>query len=248
MRIVLVGYGKMGRAIESLAKTFSNVEIVKIIDQKNCNEIHQLSPQEVDVIVEFTHQEAFLNQLGELLNVGVPIVTGTTGWYDQMEWVKDQVFHRQGTLLYGSNFSVGANLLFLITEALGSYLTRLPETLFDLLIRETHHRMKKDAPSGTAIRLAQLLQNALQRPWTTETTLKNTDHFQVSASRIGMEKGFHEIWLQSEFEELKLSHRVFSRETFAKGALLAASWILELPPGMYEFFTVFKEKLGRMGE
>lgn len=242
MRIALVGYGKMGKAIESLISVSETDEIVYLFDQHNQNELNTIQKDKIDVIIEFTNKDAFLNHISTLLNVGVPIVTGTTGWYEHIEQVKNEVLAKNGTLLYGANFSIGANLLFLLTESMASFLNSLENILFDVLVFEAHHRMKLDAPSGTALRLAQILSEKLERTWTTNTTIKDSDQFHVSVGRIGMEKGYHEVWFQSEFEELRIAHRVFHRNTFAKGALLAARWALHMTPGIYEFYQVFKEK------
>jgi len=223
MKIAIVGYGKMGQLIGQLAEEAGHT-IVATIGSKNREKIAELNPAEVDVAIEFSHPEAALQNYATLLENGIPVVTGTTGWHDKVDVVTDMVTKANGSLFYASNFSIGVNIVF----TLNKLLAKLMEGKIDykLKIKEIHHTTKKDAPSGTAITLAeQIIQNNTSKlDWVNEET-EESDKIPIFSERIADAKGYHEIDYSSDVDTIQLRHNAKSRAGFAKGALLAAEWI-----------------------
>jgi len=226
MKIALFGYGKMGRVIEHSAE-HHGIEVAAIVDPLGGSrgEIGQ-----AEVCIDFTEPAAALGNIGVAAAAGIPIVVGTTGWYDQLVQAT-QIVDQAGTgLVYGSNFSLGVNLMFRLvaraTELFGPFLSS-----YDPFIEEAHHKSKKDAPSGTAIALKQILESELGR--------------QVPATsvRAGYFPGTHKVGFDSEADTLEIKHTARGRAGFAEGALLAAKWVRGRK-GIYEFSQVIDEALG----
>ncbi|MEQ9303785.1 MAG: dihydrodipicolinate reductase C-terminal domain-containing protein, partial [Marinoscillum sp.] len=169
MRIAIIGYGKMGKTIESIARSRGH-EISKIIDQNNTDEIGSISPTNTDVAIEFSQPDSALNNIKTLLGNGVKTVAGTTGWLDHFEEVVDLCKATNGTFLYASNFSIGVNLFFELNEWLAQKMAQLEG--FEAAMEEIHHTEKRDSPSGTAITLAEgiMKQNTRVVKWVNDTS------------------------------------------------------------------------------
>lgn len=225
MRIALIGYGKMGQAIERIAKSKGH-EVPVIIDKDNYDDLQTLTTDKADVVIEFTQPDSAFNNITTCIKNGIPIVSGTTGWLDKRAEVEALCKENEGAFFYASNFSVGVNIFFNINKQLAKIMNNFEE--YDVEMDETHHIHKKDAPSGTAITLAEgILENVARKStWklkddaTTATDLKITDY------RIGEVPGTHTIYYNSEIDSIEIKHTAHSREGFAGGAVLAALWLV----------------------
>lgn len=222
MRILLVGYGKMNRAIERLARERGHVIAGVIEGAQNAGGagITAATAAGADVAVEFTRPEAATANLVRLAEVGVPVVTGTTGWLGELPRVRAAVERTGGALLHSANFSVGVQLFFRTAQELARRFAGRAE--FGGFVTETHHAAKLDAPSGTALRLVDwLAQGDAARTWP------------ITSIRGGHVPGTHAVVLDAPFEQVRLVHEARSREVFAAGALAAAEWL----PGRTGVFT-----------
>ncbi len=224
MQIGLLGYGKMGKAIEALAEP-QGVDIAWKITQDNRDKINTDLLRTADVVIEFTRPEAAFKNVMACLEAGVPVVSGTTGWLEQLAEAENWCRENQGAFLWASNFSVGVNLFF----ALNRYLARLMNSRleYDPAVTEIHHIHKLDAPSGTARTLtSDLLQNLDRKQnWQLHPTPAAANEIPVTAIRENEVPGTHRICWQSPVDEITIEHRAFSRTGFASGALLAANWL-----------------------
>jgi len=217
MKIALLGYGKMGKTIERLAGE-AGYEIVYTSDR----DLVQGTLDEADVAIEFSTPEAAFENIRKCLEAGIPVVSGTTGWLDRYEDVLKLCKDRNGSFIYASNFSIGVNLFFGLNEYLAKQMKQRSE--YDVRISETHHTEKKDAPSGTAITLVEdILETLGYSNWFLEGT--PGDGIPIEAKREGDVKGIHEIEYRSDVDRISIRHEAFSRDGFAKGALLAAEWL-----------------------
>ena len=239
-KISLIGYGKMGKAIEQEALLRDHTISFRI-DVDNAAQIHELAPDNTDVVIEFTHPDSFRPNLDVLLPRQIPIVSGTTGWYDQTDEVRKLVDQHQAGFLYASNFSVGVNILFKLNQQLAKLMNRYPE--YDCFVEEHHHRYKADAPSGTAHTLARDILAALDRKdqIATDALLNRPpqpEELSVGYIRSGGIPGTHRITYTSDIDQVSIEHQAFSRRGFALGAVLAAEWMVG-KTGFYEFSEVF---------
>jgi len=222
MKILLIGYGKMGKAIETIALARGH-EIAGRVDIGTSDTI----TSGADVAIEFTQPESAVSNITRCLEAGLPVVVGTTGWLSHLDKVKNLVARQNGALFYSSNFSLGVNIFFKVNE----YLARLMNTQkgYDLEINETHHTAKKDAPSGTAITLAEGIIRNLG--WKHQWYSDLSDSPDVSADliirshRIDPAPGTHVVNYHSSVDEIEIRHTAHSREGFAHGAVLVAEWI-----------------------
>jgi len=229
MKIALLGYGKMGRLVEEIAlrEGWQVGPKLDIDDNADGVGITKASMSGVDVAVEFSQPSAVLCNIKAAAAAGVSIVVGATGWYDRKEEVEEIVRDSGIGLVYGANFSVGMNLFFEIVANAAQMIGAVPQ--YDAFLSEEHHRAKKDAPSGTALNLLDLM-----RP-----RLKNPD-ISVTCVRAGAIPGTHVIGFDSPADTILLEHRARSRQGFAEGAIMAARWIAG-KKGMYDFRQVFRE-------
>jgi 4-hydroxy-tetrahydrodipicolinate reductase len=232
MKIALVGYGKMGKLVESIAlrEGWEVGPKLDINENTGGSGITRSSMAGVDVAVEFSQPESVLANIEAAARAGVNIVVGTTGWMDQRGKAERIVLDSGIGLVYGANFSVGMNLFFQITENAARMIGMIPQ--YDAYLSEEHHRAKKDAPSGTALNLLDIM-----RPH-----LKNPD-INVACIRAGRIPGTHVIGFDSEADTILLEHRARSRQGFAEGAVLAARWIAG-KKGFHDFRNVFREIVG----
>jgi 4-hydroxy-tetrahydrodipicolinate reductase len=232
MKIALIGYGAMGQLIETLAKKAGD-EIAVVIDEADA----ALSAAElaeklkgVSVAIDFSSGAAVRRNVEACCLAGVAIVEGTTGWNDEIEAVRKLVTEKNGALVFGANFSVGVNLFYQVVSAASELFAGFPE--YEPFIEEQHHSRKKDAPSGTALKLKSLVEEKVKRD------------FSVSSTRAGNIPGTHTVGFDGPADQITLTHTARSREGFAAGALVAAKWIAG-KRGVWEFTQVMDEILNK---
>lgn len=222
MRIAIIGYGKMGKTIESIARSRGH-EISKIIDQNNTDEIGSISPTNTDVAIEFSQPDSALNNIKTLLGNGVKTVAGTTGWLDHYEEVVDLCKATNGTFLYASNFSIGVNLFFELNEWLAQKMAQLEG--FEAAMEEIHHTEKRDSPSGTAITLAEgiMKQNTRVVKWVNDTSLDGST-LGIVSKREPHVPGTHTVGYSTPLETIQITHIAHDRKVFAEGVIKVAEW------------------------
>ena len=240
LRIAIVGYGRMGRAVEAEALGRGH-EIIARIDRDNFDQIKALDPDTVDAVVEFTHPDVAVGVYRELIGLGLPTVTGTTGWYSERDKIKALVGEAGAAFLYASNFSIGVNILFQLNATLARLMNRYPE--YDAYVEEAHHKEKKDGPSGTAIGLAEQLLDGLDRKntWVTDELHHRPPHpeeLSIGYVRAGGIIGRHKVTFTSEIDDISISHVAHNRRGFALGAVIAAEW-MQGKKGFFDFREVF---------
>lgn len=224
MKIALLGYGKMGRTIEELARRAGD-EVVLRIRQDNRAELTADSLRKADVAIEFSRPEAAFHNVEAALQAGVPVVCGTTGWLDQLPEAKRLAEDSGTALFYAANYSIGVNLFFAVNRYLARLMDDQPK--YDVHISEIHHTQKLDSPSGTAIHLAQDILQELQRKTRWEEAEDGpADHLLIHSERIDPTPGTHVVTWGSPEDDIVLQHRAHSRDGFARGALQAARWLV----------------------
>ena len=230
MKIALLGYGKMGKLVEAMALRESWEVGPKLDIDNNAGAagITAASMRGVDVAVDFSQPDAVLLNIEAAARAGVNLVVGTTGWADQRSQVERIVLESGIGLVHAANFSVGMNLFFEIVAHAAKIISKIPQ--YDPYLSEEHHRAKKDAPSGTALNLLELM-----KPYYASTG--------VTSTRAGFIPGNHTIGFDSEADTIILEHRARSRQGLAEGAILAARWVAG-KKGFYDFRDVFREILG----
>jgi len=223
MKIALIGYGKMGQAIEKIALS-ENHEIVLKIDAANLAELTIENLQKADVAIEFTHPESAIANIQTCFKAGIPVVCGTTGWLQHLPQVQTECLQQNGTMLQATNFSIGVNIFFAVNQ----YLAKLmrPRANYDVSITEIHHTAKQDAPSGTAITLAEGIINnhSLKKHWVNAIT-SNTAELQITSERIDPAPGTHMVKYTSVIDDIEIIHTAHNRMGFASGAVAAAAYI-----------------------
>lgn len=224
IRIALLGYGKMGKTIDRLA-TEAGHEVVLRIDKDNTKDLTVDNLQKADVAIEFSQPDSAFENIRTCLESGVPIVAGTTAWLNRLSEAKELVARHQGALFYASNFSIGVNIFFALNRHLARIMNNYPEYQVDM--EEIHHTQKLDAPSGTAITLAEGLIEGLQRKkaWV-EGRPPELHEIPIMSKREGMVPGTHVVNYQSEVDTITIRHEAHSREGFARGAIRAAEWLV----------------------
>ena len=222
MKIALIGYGKMGKTIEQIALQRGH-QIVSIIDINNTADFDSEAFRSADVAIEFTTPATALNNYMRCFAANVPVVSGTTGWLDHLDEVKAKCEQEGKTFFYASNFSVGVNIFFALNRYLAKIMNNFPA--YDVRMTEVHHIHKLDAPSGTAITLAEGILEHIDRKkrWTLETAEQPTD-LPIHAIREGEVPGIHEIVYESEADTISIKHDAKSRAGFALGAFIAAEF------------------------
>lgn len=226
MNIVLLGYGKMGRLISELALERGH-HIVAKIDQDNLHLRHELDPKKIDVAIEFSQPEAAIDNIRWAISQGIPVLSGTTGWLEQLPEIEVFTKQHDGTFFYASNFSIGVNVFFKVNALLAKLMNET--TGYKVGIEEIHHTAKKDAPSGTAITLAEgILKHYSQlKTWNLVGEKPNSAHsIPITSKRIDPAPGTHHVRYTSEIDDIQISHTAHSRHGFALGAIQVAEWIL----------------------
>jgi 4-hydroxy-tetrahydrodipicolinate reductase len=223
MKIALIGYGKMGKAIESVAMAQGH-EIILRIDASNPEGWQAPEMKQAEVAIEFTAPESAPHHLVKCFELGVPVVCGTTGWLNQWEDVVSRCRALGGSFLYASNFSVGVNLFFELNKQLARLMA--PHDEYKLSLEEIHHTEKKDAPSGTAITLAEQLiaNNSAKKNWVNQPTT-HPDELEIISKRIDKVPGTHKIVYQSDIDSIEITHTAHNRIGFAIGAVMAAKFL-----------------------
>lgn len=233
MNIALLGYGKMGKIIEKIAIDRKHNIVLKI-DHDNQHELTAENLKKADAVIEFTTPASVLSNVQHCFDAGVPIVVGTTGWYEHLDQVKQNCIDSGSTLLYGSNFSVGVNIFFHINRKLAKLMNDY--AYYDVQVEEIHHTQKLDSPSGTAITIAEGIIDNLNRKkeWVNvltaegneadDSSLKN-DQVLIESFRIDSVPGTHTVIYDSEVDTIEFKHTAHNRNGFALGAVLAAEWV-----------------------
>jgi len=225
MKIALIGYGKMGKAIESIALSKGH-EIVLKIDIQNNQDFTEAALQKADVAIEFTGPHSAFENVKKCIAWGVPVVSGSTGWLDQWAEIKDLCAEKNGTLIYSSNYSIGVNLFFELNKQLAQLMESYNS--YDVSMTEVHHTEKKDAPSGTAISLAeQILTNLGRKNKWVNAASGNSNELIIQSERIDPAPGTHIVKYSSEVDDIEIIHTAHTRIGFASGAVLAAEFAFE---------------------
>ncbi len=223
MKIALVGYGKMGKAIEEIALQRGH-QIVLKLDLNNAADFTAENLQKADVAIEFTAPHSAYDNLMKLVSWKVPVVCGSTGWLDKYEAVEEYCLQQQGGFLYASNFSVGVNVFFEINKRLAELMAPHPE--YQVEVEEIHHTAKKDAPSGTAVTLAEQIIERMPRKkaWVNEPSMVE-GNLAIISKRIDPAPGTHTITYHSTIDDIEIRHTAHNRTGFATGAVLAAEFL-----------------------
>jgi 4-hydroxy-tetrahydrodipicolinate reductase len=224
MKIALVGYGKMGKTIEQIAISRGH-SISFIIDKDNVADLNKIAPNNTDVAIEFTNPEvAFLN-IKTLVANRVSVVCGSTGWLDHKPEIDASVSANNGAFFYASNYSVGVNIFFHLNKVLAKIMKNF-DSEYSVWTEEIHHTEKKDAPSGTAITLAEGIMEYFddKNKWVNELT-QNKSELSIVSKREGLVPGTHIINYDSKIDSIEIKHTAHSREGFASGAVLASEWL-----------------------
>jgi 4-hydroxy-tetrahydrodipicolinate reductase len=223
MKIALIGYGKMGKEIEKIAVARGH-EITLKIGRENTALLNKSELANSDVAIEFTTPDTAVENIEKCFEAGLPVVIGTTGWYNHFAEVEKVCIQKNGTLLHATNFSPGVNLFFKVNKYLAELMNNYPG--YEASMEEIHHIHKLDKPSGTAITLAEQVINGLDRKskWSISETDKDT--LFIKDIRAGETPGTHIIRYQSEIDDIEIMHRAHNRKGFALGAVLAAEFLL----------------------
>ncbi|OSZ77393.1 4-hydroxy-tetrahydrodipicolinate reductase [Chitinophagaceae bacterium IBVUCB2] len=237
MKIVLIGYGKMGKAIEEVAVQRGH-QIVLKIDQPNLHEFTKENIANADAAIEFTSPHSAFENVKKCLAFGIPVVCGSTGWTDQLEELKTFCRNNNGSFSYSSNYSVGVNIFFEVNKRLAALMA--PHKEYEVILEETHHTQKKDAPSGTAITLAEQILEEVKRKnqWVNKLS-DNPADLEIISQRVDPAPGTHSIKYSSVIDDIEIIHTAHNRTGFATGAVLAAEYIKDKKG----FFTM-KDVLG----
>ncbi len=222
MNIILVGYGKMGKAIEEIAVAKGHHIVLKV-DLDNAHELNAENAAKADVAIEFTSPHSAFSNVTKCLELGIPVVCGSTGWLDQFEAARQLCEEKNGTLIYASNYSIGVNLFFEINQQLAKLMSKHQE--YDVSMEEIHHTQKKDAPSGTAITLAEQIMAAIttKKQWV-NTVATNQEELSIISERIDPAPGTHKVRYSSPIDDIEIIHTAHNRKGFAGGAVLAAEY------------------------
>jgi 4-hydroxy-tetrahydrodipicolinate reductase len=234
MNVLIIGYGKMGREIEKFLLANGHT-VAGIIDNESQRDLFQGNP---DVAIEFTTPDTVCHNLLWCFQNNIPVVTGTTGWLHQLQTITEECSRFNGTILWGSNFSIGMNVFFVMNQKLTQFMNGFEH--YTPSISETHHIHKIDKPSGTAITLAQdMIQYSTHIDrWVMDKHFADKGELPVYVSREGEVKGIHEVRFESPQDVISIRHEAISRVGFAMGAVMAARWVRE-KKGVFSFSQFF---------
>lgn len=231
MKIALLGYGKMGKVIERIALERNHEIVLRKGSQDSFEGL-----ENADVAIDFSVPSVAVENISTCLEKGIPVVSGTTGWLEKYDKMVALCNQKNGSFIYGSNFSLGVNIFFELNEYLAKMMNNLKQ--YKVSMEEIHHTQKLDAPSGTAISLANgIIKNTSYENWTLDVTNDNQIH--IDAKRIENVPGTHSVFYDSEVDQIEIKHTAHSREGFALGSVVAAEWII----GKKGVFTM-KDVLG----
>lgn len=246
MKIALLGYGKMGQIIERFALERGH-EIVLKINIDNRDDLTTSNLRKADVAIDFSAPDAAISNIYACFDANLPVVVGTTGWYGQLQEVKNECLSRNNSLLYGSNFSIGVNLFFHINKVMARLMNNFPA--YEVQVEEIHHTQKLDSPSGTAMTIAEDIIDNMDRKseWVNELVGSPSDEIVkkeqllIESHRIENIPGTHTVVYSSEVDEIELKHTAHNRAGFALGAVVAAEW-LDTKQGFYNIADIFDFK------
>ena len=223
MNIALIGYGKMGKAIEEIALERGHQIVLKINDE-NLEDFTKENVNKADTAIEFTSPHSAFENIKKIIGYGTPVVCGSTGWTERINEINDYCKQQNGAFLYASNFSVGVNIFFELNKKLATLMA--PHAEYNISMEETHHTQKKDAPSGTAITLAEQILEQVKRKtkWVNEQSSDDTA-LPIISKREDPAPGTHSIRYSSPIDDIEIIHTAHNRQGFALGAVLAAEFI-----------------------
>ncbi len=222
MKIALIGYGKMGKEIEAIALKRGH-EIVLKVNRSNAENYSLEDLKKADVGIEFSTPHTTLANIRNCFSAGLPVVVGTTGWYEQFDLIKKECSEQQGSLFHATNFSLGVNLFFKLNTYLAELMNKYPA--YDVSMEEIHHIHKLDKPSGTAISLANQVIEKIERKKTWSIDRKAEDVLFIQDIREGEVPGTHIIKYHSEVDDIEIMHKAHNRRGFALGAVIAAEFL-----------------------
>ncbi|MGI8544847.1 MAG: 4-hydroxy-tetrahydrodipicolinate reductase [Aridibacter sp.] len=228
MKIALIGYGAMGKLIETLAEN-KEYEIIEIIDEADVNlSVKELAEKlkSADVAIDFSIAEAVRKNVEACCLADISLVEGATGWNSELEEIKQFVNENNGSFVFGANFSIGVNLFYRVVDYASELFAKFED--YEVFIEEQHHSRKVDAPSGTALKLKSIVAEHIEKD------------FSVAATRAGNIPGTHRVGFDGNADQILLEHFARSREGFASGAILAAEWVVG-KKGFWEFTEVMDE-------
>jgi len=222
MKIILLGYGKMGKVIERVALQRGH-EIAARIDIDNQQD---LDTAKGDVVIEFSHPDGAVENISRCLRRNLPVVCGTTGWLSRKSEIEALCLQVNGTFFYASNYSLGVNVFFKLNEYLANMMDKFPD--YDIDMEETHHTEKKDAPSGTAITLAEgVIRNMSRKKYWVNQKSTEVEKLVIESFRVDQVPGTHVVRYNSPIDDIEIKHTAHSREGFGRGAVMVAEWILD---------------------
>ncbi len=224
MKIVIIGHGRMGREIEEMAQEQGH-DVLVVIDNENDWVKYKDSLTEADVAIEFSMPETAVSNIRRCFDAGLPVVSGTTGWTESLDAIQEVCQQSGNAFFYASNFSLGMNIMFELNKKLAALMSKHPQ--YHILIEEIHHSGKKDAPSGTAITLADSIMqyHPIKSKWVNKPAL-NADELEIISIRKDKIPGSHFVKYYSDVDSLEIKHSAHSRKGFVIGALMAAEWLI----------------------
>lgn len=218
MKIALLGYGKMGKTIEKIAIERGHTIVIK------ANKDANYDIKKADVAIDFSIPDAAFNNISNCIENNVPVISGTTGWLKDYNKITELCNEKNGAFIYASNFSLGVNIFFELNKVLAKLMKELPQ--YKVSMEEIHHTQKLDAPSGTAITLAEdIITNSNYKKWVLENPEAN--EIGITAKRIENVPGTHEITYHSQVDDIEIKHTAHNREGFALGAVIASEWLVD---------------------
>lgn len=250
MRIALIGYGRMGRSVEEVAGSAGHQIVARLrsADNRDSQGLTEERLGGAEVGIDFTEPDAVTANIEGAAAVGLDLVVGTTGWYDQLDRMRDVIREAGTGLIYAPNFSLGTQIFFRLARAAGRLIDRLQG--YDVFVLESHHRHKLDHPSGTARRLAEILlaEVSTKTRWEQAPGVgpAEPDVLQVGSIRAGENPGLHVVGVEGRDDQIELRHQARGRSGFARGAVMAAEWV-HGRRGVFTIDDMLAEKLGRTG-
>jgi len=222
MKIALIGYGKMGKEIETIALARKH-EVVLKLNRESAANITNLDLQTADVAIEFSTPDAVIENIKKCIDAQLPIVVGTTGWYNEFENISKYCTQKKGSLFHATNFSLGVNLFFKVNRYLAELMNKYPD--YEVSMEEVHHIHKLDKPSGTAITLANQIFEKIERKSNWSISDKKPETLFIKDVREGEVPGTHIVKYQSAIDDIEIMHKAHNRKGFALGAVVAAEFL-----------------------
>ncbi|MEI9944906.1 MAG: 4-hydroxy-tetrahydrodipicolinate reductase [Chitinophagaceae bacterium] len=223
MNIALIGYGKMGKAIEEIAVQRGHAIVLKI-DEPNLGDFTKENMAKADVAIEFTSPHSAFDNIKKTIGFDIPVVSGSTGWTGRMNEIKEWCIQNKGAFIHTNNFSIGVNIFFEVNKRLAALMA--PHPGYTISMEEIHHTQKKDAPSGTAVTLAeQIIENVKRKEKWVNHVSDNPEELEIISLRIDPAPGTHKVKYSSAIDDIEIIHTAHNRQGFALGAVLAAEFL-----------------------